>query len=287
MDITAIILTHGQLETTLDTIDSVLTYMTDKVLLVVDEVNWGMYATVECQASILKGFYHAYHRAPYRNVALGILNAVRQYPDSDWYCCLEYDCLIGSSSFKKDLQILDVNNVWCVGNDYRDKQTVEFPLIELMLNTKFKEIVYLLGACIFYHKNFIKKAMQENFFERFLYYTNDFKNGFFPNYEGKAAWDLTEHMMPTLAKHWGGDVRQFAKWSQNSGVWVQGNYRKYPIRWQPQLRFVEEEYLQASIMHPIKDFANPIREFHRKKREKRKYDRQIIESRDIGNAEPS
>ena len=269
MEITAIIHTHGKPEVTWDTVDSVKQYMTDQILVLVDEAGWDQFDLSKATTSMLKGFYHGYYKAPYRNIIMGLLAAAKNWPNSDWYAYVEFDALIGSSAFKNDLVLAEKQNVWVIGNDYRDKQTVQFPLVELMLKTKFKEIVYLLGSVLFYHKNFIKKCMEENFFERFLHYTNDFKNGFFPDYTGKAAWDLIEHLMPTLAKHWGGEVQQFAKWSSKLG-WISGNYRRYPIRWQPDLFFVEEEYLQASIMHPLKDIDHPVRKFHRDKRIRKK-----------------
>lgn len=288
MEITAIVHTHGNPELTWDTVDSVKHYMTDQVVVLVDEAGWNQFDLKTAPANMLKGFYHGYFKAPYRNIIMGLLAAAQNWPNSEWYAYLEFDSLIGSSAFKTDLELATKQNVWLIGNDYRDKQTVRFPLVEMMLKTKFEEIVYLLGAVLFYHKNFIKKCMEENFFEKFLYYTNDFKNGFFPGYEQAiispsvqngyvhrsmsrrepSAWDLIEHMMPTLAKHWGGEVQQFAKWNQ-SGVWA-GNYRRYPIRWQPELFLVDHEYLQASIMHPLKSFSHPIREFHRNKRNRKK-----------------
>ena len=77
-------------------------------------------------------------------------------------------------------------------------------------------------------------------------------------------WLLLLLAMPTLAKHWGGNVDQFAKWSSQVGMW-EGNYRKYPIRWQPQIDF-QEDFIQASIIHPVKNFDHPARVFHRDKR---------------------
>lgn len=266
MNIAAIVHTHGDPQLTWDTVDSVKHYATDKVLVLVDEAGWDQFDLTNAPANMLKGFYHGYHKAPYRNVILGLFAATQHWPDVDWILYLEFDALIGSSVFKNDLEWATKQNVWLMGNDYRNKQTVQFPLVEMMLKTKFEEVVYLLGAVLFYHKDFIKKCMEENFFERFLYYTNDFKNGFFPGYTGPAAWDLIEHMMPTLAKHWGGNVRQFAKWSQSARTWIEGNYRRYPIRWQPDLFDVEHEFIQASIMHPLKKNDEPIRIYHREKR---------------------
>ena len=271
MDIAAIIHTHGQPNVTLDTIDSVRHYMTNKILVVVDDAGWLHFEGLNIPANKLRGFYHGFYHAPYRNVTLALLAAAQHFPNVDWYCYLEYDALVGSTAFKSDLELAAKANVWLLGNDYREheEKKVQFPLIELILKEKINEIVYLLGAVLFYHRKFIDKCMSTGFFEKLLYYTNDFRNGFFPDYKGKAAWDLMEHVMPTLAKHWGGEVRQFAKWGQHSGLWS-GNARRYPIRWQPELFLVEHEYLQAAIMHPLKSLDHPVRVFHRNKRNRRK-----------------
>lgn len=271
MNIATILHTHGQVETTYDTIDSIKKYMTNDVLLLIDGAGIHNFDQNKIPVPYLTGFRHGFGRSPYRNIVLGLMHAANQWPDADWYCYMEYDCLVGSSAFKQDLLKAQENNVWIMGNDFREKQedqgkrSVKMDLVEAMLGEKFKEIVYLLGAFLFYNKDFIKKLKEENFFEKFLYLTNDFQKGWFPNYHGPAAWDLIEHLMPTLAEHWGGKVGQFAKWSDKTNSWVSGNFRRYPIRWQPQL-FGNDESLQASLMHPLKDYNHPIREFHRNKR---------------------
>lgn len=269
MKLTAILHTHGQREVTLDTIESIMAYVTDQILLVIDDAGYANFDVQSLPVLSLQGFYHGYHRSPYRNIALGLHNAYQRWPNSDWYFYLEYDALIGSPTFVKDLAEAEKKNIWIMGNDYRRNQQnlrhpVKLPLIEAMLKEEFDEIYYLLGACLFYNKKFMKKLNEENFLEKLLHYTNDFQQGFFPGFEGPAAWDLIEHLMPTLAKHWGGEIGQFAKWSDKTYEWF-GNYRRYPIRWQPELSLVEE-YLQASIMHPLKTFDHPIRVFHRDKR---------------------
>jgi hypothetical protein len=197
-------------------------------------------------------------------VTLGLKEAANLWPDVDWYCYLEYDCLVGSNQFEKDLAIAESMGVWCLGNDHR-VGNYKFPLLEAMLKTQFKESHYLLGCCVFYKQEFIKKLKEINFFERFLYLTNDFSQGYFPGYEEQGGYDLTEHLYPTLASHFGGKVAQFAAWSRKEGKWAGGNFGKYPFRFQPELH-PEEHYPEAVIMHPLKGYDHPVREFHRKKR---------------------
>lgn len=261
MKITAIINTHGNPEVTHDTVESVKHYMTDDILMLVEGSAWDVFNTDDAQVALLKGFNHSYYKAPYRNVALSLLAASQHWPNADWFCYMEYDCLIGSKSFKDDLLVADKSNIWCIGNDFRDNQKEKMPLVEAMLQEKFDEIFYMLGACVFLNSRFMKRATELKFFERFLYYTNDFTNDFFPEYSG---WDITEHLLPTLAKHWGGEVQQFARWSKPLNCWADGNYEKYPIRWRPDLE--EQECISAAIMHPIKEFGHPVRVSQRLKR---------------------
>ncbi len=265
MKITAILNTHGVPEITLDTVDSIRYYMTDNILVVVDGVAYDKFTGVNLPAYKLKGFNHNWYKSPYRNIVLGLYTAATNWPDSDWYCYIEYDCLVGSPLFKKDLEEAEKDGVWCLGSDYRDKQTVDLSLLEKIVQGKFEEVVYLLGACIFYHKNFIKVALEKEFFQRFLFYTNPFQKGFFPLYD---AWDLTEHALPTIVNHFGGKIRQFSSYNQNTGMWA-GNFRKYPIRFRPELTYEEQHFLQASIMHPLKSVDHPIRKYHRAKRNAR------------------
>ena len=70
-------------------------------------------------------------------------------------------------------------------------------------------------------------------------------------------------------KHYGGQIRQLATYSQDTMMWS-GNYRKYPIRFRPELTYEDQHFLQASIMHPIKNVDDPIRKYHRSKRNVRR-----------------
>ncbi len=270
MKITTILSTHGIPEITLDTLESIRYYMTDRVLLLVDGVGYDKYDNIPVQAYKLKGFNHGFWKSPYRNIVLGLYSAVQNFKDSDWFCYMEYDCLVGSSAFKKDLEQAEKEGVWLLGNDLRRHQELEkgvnLSLLEKVVGGKFNEIIYFLGACLFYHKDFMLKALEEEFFQRFLYYTNDFRRDFFPMY---TAWDVTEHALPTVVQHYGGKVKQFAVYNKNIGAWS-GNYRKYPIRFRPEIEYNPDLFLQGSIIHPCKDFNSPVRKYHRAKRSLKK-----------------
>lgn len=263
MEIAVVLNTHGKPEATLDTAGSVLLHAGERCLLVVDGAGWSQFDQGKTPIPLLKGFDHNHKKAPYRNVALGLWACYRRWPNCDWYCYMEYDCLFASRAFQEDLLRAGREGVWCVGFDLRENQgQVKLELVERMLKNEFQEIVYMLGACVFYHRKFMERAAELDFFDKFLFMTNPFEKGYFPGY---TAWDVMEHLMPTLARHWGGGLRQLSQWSEVAGRWVAGNERRYPVRWRPDIESIAD-CLGASIVHPLKDYNNPVREHFRLKR---------------------
>jgi len=265
MKLATIINVHGNTELVQDTLDAVRTWVTEDVLLVVDGAKWDEWgAGLEVPAYKLRGFFHGVPKSPYRNVTLALMTAHQQWPKADWYCYSEYDVLFTSSAFKEDLASAADRGVWCIGNDLRT-QNFKFPFLEKMLKTQFDESKYLLGCCVFHHGDFIRKLHSEGFFNKFLNWTNIFSQGHFPDYEEQGGYDVAEHLYPTLANHYGGKVEQFATWHHSHGMW-QGNFRKYPMRWQPEIDPQQEDFPEASIVHPIKDLDHPIRQSNQVKR---------------------
>lgn len=261
MKITAI-LNANDIPVTLDTLESIRHHMTEQVIVLIDGVAWNFFNKIEIPAYKLKGFNHGWFKASYRNIILSLLTAYRNFPLTDWYCYLEHDCLISSSNFKKDLAEAGKNNVWCLGSDLRRNEAVDLSYLETILNDKLEEVVYLFGGCVFYSGGFIRAAVE--FFEKFLFYTNDFKRGFFPLYSGL---NLTEHLLPTIIQYYGGNFSQLSVWHEGTQRWA-GNYRRYPIRYRPEIEYDPELFLQASIIHPVKTLNHPIRDFYRSKRQK-------------------
>lgn len=255
MKIAVILNAHGDTPLVLDTIDAIKTWVTDDILVVIDGAARKWSENVDLPVVKLNGFRHNCPKSPYRNVTLGMMETVKKWPDADWYCYMEYDVLFTSSEFKRDLEFGN-KDLWCIGNDSRHG-SYKFPLLETITKMKFNCSKYLLGCCVFHRGKFLRKLQDMNFFERLLYYTNDFDKGFFPGYDG---YDFAEHLYPTLAHHLGGKVGHFASWGGAEG-WS-GNYLRYPMRWKPELS-LKENFKDATIMHPLKSVDHPIREHHR------------------------
>jgi hypothetical protein len=133
-----------------------------------------------------------------------------------------------------------------------------------MLETKLLFSNYLLGACVFHHRDFIQKLLDVDFFDKFLFYTNDFSQGFFPGYEEQGGYDFGEHLYPTLAAHYGGNIAELAKYVEREKKW-HGYYEHFPVRFRPPLESLKL-CENACIMHPVKNYNHPIRKYHRKKR---------------------
>lgn len=257
MRICTVVNAHGNTDVLLDTIDSITTYVGRDALVLCDGSTWESWGRdVALPVPKVQGFRHGWPRAPYRNVALGLMTLHQQHPDSDWYCYTEYDVLFASSSFKKDLK------GWCVGSNYREIPT-ELTLVEKIARMPLADGRYLLGCCVFYNGEFIRKLVSMDFFERFLYYTNEFTKDFFPGFD---EYDLSEFLYPTLAHTLGGEITGLSAWTDYPGLW-RGNFKKYPLRFRPDLD-PSEVFPEASILHPVKDYDNPIRQELRGRRKR-------------------
>jgi hypothetical protein len=264
MKIATVLNIHNNSKMVHDTIDSIQTYVTDDILAIVDGAHWNKVESVAFPCYKLEGFRHNCPKSPYRNVTLGLKEAANLWPDADWYCYTEYDCLFASNKFKNTLKLAENMGIWCLGNDHVVGD-FKFPLLDLMLETKIEKSHYLLGCCVFHRGDFIRKLVEMDFFNRFLYLTNSFSQGFFPGYEEQGGYDIGEHLYPTLAAHYGGQVGHFARYSLATSQWYD-NYKSYPLRWKPELDAETEHFPEAYILHPLKTYDHPIREYHRKKR---------------------
>lgn len=255
--IATVISTHNDVECTLDTVESVKMFVGDRIMLMVDGACWPKWQSIRTDAYKVKGFLHGVSKSPYRNMALSLQQAWELWKkDISWLCYTEYDVLFASSRFAHNLKMAEEKNVWMLGNDGHvdDKQV---PFIEALVKDKFQSIYYLLGCCQFFHRKFLEKLEEINFFEKFLSLTNQFSPGKFPSYNG---YDISEHLYPTLCRHFGGAIGVFATWDH--GEW-HGAYRYFPMRWRIP---ITEDFEVASIIHPTKNYDDIVRQYHRVKR---------------------
>ena len=261
MNISVILNAHNDSELVLDSLDAIRTYVSDQIEVVIDGARWEWGSKLALPAYKTRGFIHAAAKSPYKNIVLGLMIAAERW-DSDWYCYCEPDVLFTSDAFKTDLQAAADQGIWAIGNDHRVRD-VTFPLIEHMLKLEFRCSRYLLGCCVFYKRELIKKLQEIDFFEKFLHLTSPFYNGFFPGFREQGGYDIAEHIFPTLAYQFGGKVAQFADWDSVTETWS-GYYEKYPMRWQPD---IEEFFPNATIIHPLKDYDSPLRNYYREVRD--------------------
>ena len=250
-------------EIAIDTLESIITFIGKDNIVCVDSAFWDKFKNLSIPAYKLKGFYHNYPKAPYKNVALGLKTLYETFPDSDWFLYLEQDCLITSNEFIKNLRHADYQDVWMLGsNGKQEKTKIKLPLIEAIIKEEISTCHKMLGSCMFFCKEFLERLDEINFFEKLINISATFTKGYFPQYTG---YDLSEHLYPTLATHWGGDIGSFSSWDETKKEWS-GNYRKFPIRWKPELNFEKENFKEISIAHPIKTIDSEIRKYHKIKR---------------------
>jgi len=253
---------HENSPTFKDTLESVRNYWTDRVLIVVDAKGWSQFSE-ESSLFMLEGFHHGKSSAPYRNMCLGLMKAWETWgATADWYCYMEYDCLVGSSITKCHLEEADRKGVWIVGNDYRtDPRSI--PFLDGLEKSRLP-LHYLLGCCLFFSRTFMSTLAYSDFFGRFLQFTN-FRTDdpCFLGSDGRLerVYDVSEFMYPSLAIKYGGRVAELDCWEGTR--WRNGG-ENYPMRFRPDL--LESNYEGSCVMHPLKSFDSPAREHHRHRR---------------------
>lgn len=263
MEISVLINACGNTPLVGDSIEAIQTFVGKNILMVVDECywkDWGEKAVFPVKK--LQGLRHNYPKAPFRNITYGLYAAVQQWPNSDWFCYCEPDVLFVSHEYKKDLIVAKEMGDWCVGVNHKASDPMDLPLLDVIIRDKLKETHYLLGCCVFYSGDFIRKLLELKFFDRFLTFTNDCENGNFPNYTG---YDFGEHLFPSLAVHYGGTIKSLINYNYIFEHPV-GDFKKYIIRWKPEITLDEELDLhKISILHPVKEMGS-LRWFYKRKR---------------------
>jgi len=278
MKIATVLNCHEESDLLLDTLDSIRLFLSKDILLVSDGSSEDNFESINYTYK-LKGFSHNSSKAPYKNVILGLMKAWEIWGENvDWYCYTEPDCLFAANNIAQDLK---KRNSWLIGNNLK-KEKVDlnfednsFPFIGKFLKKEITDTYYMIGCCLFFKKDFLKKLKELDFFEKILNYTNAFNKGHYPKYKGH---DISEHLFPTLAWHLGGGLGEFANLSVPEHP--TGNHEKYKIKFGGSFTYIFNDKLNKStngdlgtddfesckksyVMHPIKEFNNPIRKYHR------------------------
>lgn len=263
---TAVIInTHENSPVFKDTLDSVRHNLTKDVLVVVDAFGWGQFEGQDLPAYVLQGFHHGKSSSPHRNMALGLMQAWQIWPGvADWYCYMDYDCLVGQGDISRDLAAAHLADKWILGNDHR-KPGGRIPFLDNFVKAE-PEINYLLGCCLFFNAKFMRALNKLDFFTKFLHYTNFFTNDAeLIDDSGKKhmVYDIGEYLYPTLAVQLGGSVEELACWQ---GLGRRGRHEHYPMRFQPDIA-ENEIHESACVIHPVKDADSPVRKKYRALRE--------------------
>ena len=250
MKIAAVVHGFKAPEVLFDTVDSIEFWMTDKIQVLIDGANWEAFENYPTSYQVIKGLVHGYHKSPYRNQLFGLQTLYERYPDEDFYCWIEYDCLVMSDWFKQDLQ-----RGWCYGTNHRKGEWKwDTPLLTNILDEPIKEKHYFIGNIMFFANAFLFKLKAINFFNQLIDVTTEVEKGEFPGYDG---YSFEEELLPSIANLWyPGSVVPLAPWE------------RYACRWKPSLK-VEELPATSTIAHPIKDYNDPIRKYYRKIRNAR------------------
>lgn len=259
MKIAVFMVACHEAEVLLDTIESIRTFITEDIVVVIDEIAWPRYAKLKVPFKLEKGFFHNTNKAPYKNMCLSLMKAKEYYPDADWYWYLEPDVLIVNENYKSEIERF--NHCWLIGCDHRHDNKCNLSLLSEVTGIPALNIDHtVLGCCQILKNEFVQKLSKLDFFNKFLEVTKEFQGGYFPGY---TYYAFEETLFATLAVWMGKHVASLSSYEPLSSVQRgRGDYKKYVIRFGVDLS-PRDIYPCTSIIHPIKRFNDPIRNYFR------------------------
>lgn len=214
------------------------------VICMIDSANWKEFENEKMECETLCGYYHNDKRNPYKNFAHGMNQLYKRFPESEWFCNSEFDVFFKNDNFKEDLErFRKEHNAGLVGFNLRIAP-FDCPFINSLFKRKFDVGYYLIGCCMFFHKSYMNKLINVNFFERFLNYTAPFTSSYLPCEE----YDISEHLYPSLAASLNEPVMSFE--NAESSVFGKG---KYFVRFKPEVTKEVVDDDKYSIIHPYKN----------------------------------
>jgi len=250
MQIASILNVHNNPELVRDTIDAQRVWVTDRILLIVDAKGWEMFQDFTHPDTVIKrGVHHGAPRSPYKNVGIGLLEAYRLWPDSDWFCYSEFDTLFISDSFKEDLERASKSTAIFLGHYPKLKHGGEDHwLVRELMEKEYGEPACWksIGCLMFYSKFCMQQFVETNFITRMLDRTSSYQGSHLPDFYDYAVEEI---IFPSAASLFG-DVKALAGYGAPPD--------RYLIKYGYDLHQAEVRD-EASVLHPIKDYNHPIR----------------------------
>ena len=251
MKIAVLLNCHAYPELVADTVASIKTWVSNDIGVMIDGACWDKFEFVKWSDTVaFKSLKHNFHKSPYRNITFGLKKIYELFPDYDWYIYTEYDCLFTSDAFLNDLKNTGIT---CYASDIRSDKWC-LPYFDKIMETKITDYKTMLGCCVFYSGEFIKKLYNMEMFDRILDMTESFSTGQFPDYPGYA---FEESLYPTLVNHLGGTVSELGAW--RGSKWTN---KRYMMRFRPNIE-LNELSGEASIVHPLKNVTCPVRQHYK------------------------
>lgn len=241
MEVAVVMNVHGRVDVVRDTIDSIRTWMSNKIVIVVDQLGWEHFKDFEYpDTHVVCGLPHGKPKSPYKNFCVGFNEVYKKWPNVDWFCYTEYDMVVVSDQFREDLEFGTQNGISCMGRRYYKigNRRKDHWMAMQILGNRDLPIYKMLGALMFFSRPCVEGLMKFNFFSEVLERSKDYQGTKFPGFCGFAVEEI---LFPSAAAAFGP--------IHDLGSDLAGKYLVRP-GWQPV--GLEEIRPHTTFAHPIK-----------------------------------
>ena len=257
MKIASVLNVHTNPELVKDTIDAQRAWLTDRTLLVVDGASWDKFKSFEHRdVVVVRGVNHAARKSPYKNMGIGLLDAYRRWPDSDWFCYSEYDTLFVSDKIKEDLDKASKTTASFLGFNPRHKLgSQDHWLVQNLLSRRYGQPMCWksIGCLMFYSGFCIQHFVESDFISRMLDKTSAYQGEHFPHFTDYAVEEI---LFPSAASLFG-DIKSITSFESPKS--------RYVIKFGHDVDFSDVSDA-TSVIHPAKNPRSQVRRHFRRAR---------------------